>query len=38
MNSLANPAAPPIVTQLDVPLIMRDTVRTMRIECNPSSA
>ena len=35
---LANPAAPPIVTQLDVPLIMRDTVRTMKIERNPSSA
>jgi len=35
---LANPAAPPIVTQLDVPLIMRDTVRTMKIERNSSSA
>lgn len=32
---LANPSAPPIVTQLDVPLIMRDTVRAMKIERNP---
>jgi DNA-binding LacI/PurR family transcriptional regulator len=29
---LANPSAPPIVTQLDVPLIMRDTVRSMKVD------
>lgn len=34
---LANPGAPPIVTRLDVPLIMRDTVRMMKIERNPSA-
>ncbi len=29
---LNNPAAPPIMTQLDVPLIMRDTVKALRVE------
>lgn len=29
---LANPSAPPMVTQLDVPLIMRDTVRSMKVD------
>lgn len=29
---LANPSAPPIVTQLDVPLIMRDTVSSMKAD------
>ncbi|WP_377299782.1 LacI family DNA-binding transcriptional regulator [Rhizobium sp. SGZ-381] len=29
---LANPSAPPMVTQLDVPLIMRDTVRSMTLD------
>jgi DNA-binding LacI/PurR family transcriptional regulator len=29
---LANPSAVPIVTQLDVPLIMRDTVRSMKVD------